>query len=185
MPDRFRGRLDVDAFATINRRAMLRALGSSALLYATGGLFSRAVWSQPVFSGYPFSLGIASGDPAPDGFVIWTKIAPMPLAPRGGLPNRPLEVEWAVAADPQMRKVVQSGKSVAHPEIGHSVHVEIEGLEPSRAKPRRPDEDAPACGGAARAAEVRRRGLPEVRGRTLHRVEAHRGRALRLRVPLR
>ena len=132
MPKRFSGRFDVDQFATINRRAVLRGLGASALLYATGGLFSRPVWSQPVFSGYPFSLGIASGDPAPDGFVIWTKIAPMPLAPRGGMPNRPLEVEWAVAADPQMSKVVRNGKTVAHPEIGHSVHVEIEGLEPSR-----------------------------------------------------
>src|SRR5690349_17230284 len=132
MPKRFSGRLDVDQFATFNRRAMLRGLGASALLYATGGLFSRPVWSQPVFSGYPFSLGVASGDPAPDGVVIWTKIAPMPLAPRGGMPNKPLEVEWAVASDSQMRKIVQNGKAVAHPEIGHSVHVEIDGLEPSR-----------------------------------------------------
>jgi alkaline phosphatase D len=132
MPHHFRGRLNVDDFATVNRRAVLRALGVSALLYATGGLFSRSVWSQPVFSGYPFSLGVASGDPSPDGFVIWTKIAPMPLAPRGGMPNRPLEVEWTVASDPQMRKVVQNGKTVAHPEIGHSVHVEVEGLDPSR-----------------------------------------------------
>jgi alkaline phosphatase D len=131
MPHRFLGRLNVDDFATVNRRTVLRALGASALLYAAGGLFSRAVWSQPVFSAYPFSLGVASGDPAPDGFVIWTKIAPKPLEPRGGMPNKPLEVEWAVAADPQMRKIALSGKTVAHPEIGHSVHVEVEGLDPS------------------------------------------------------
>jgi len=29
----------------------------------------------------PFSLGVASGDPAPDGFVLWTRPAPDPLAP--------------------------------------------------------------------------------------------------------
>jgi len=132
MPARFSGCLNVDDFATFNRRALLRGLGGSALLYAAGGLFSRSIWSQPVFSGYPFSLGVACGDPAPDGFVIWTKIAPKPLERGGGMPNKPLEVEWVVAADPQMRKVVQNGKTVAHPELGHAVHVEVEGLDPSR-----------------------------------------------------
>ena len=79
MPPRFPARFDVDAFTTINRRALLQTLGASALVTATGGLFARPVWGSPVFSAYPFSLGVASGDPAPDGFVIWTKIAPKPL----------------------------------------------------------------------------------------------------------
>ena len=34
--------------------------------------------------GYPFSLGVASGDPSPDGFVLWTKLAPKPLERGGG-----------------------------------------------------------------------------------------------------
>ncbi|HTO55264.1 MAG TPA: PhoD-like phosphatase N-terminal domain-containing protein, partial [Myxococcota bacterium] len=29
--------------------------------------------------GDPFSLGVASGEPAPDGFVLWTRLAPDPL----------------------------------------------------------------------------------------------------------
>jgi alkaline phosphatase D len=37
---------------------------------------------------YPFTLGVASGEPAPDGFVIWTRLAPDPLAD-GGMPNAP------------------------------------------------------------------------------------------------
>jgi alkaline phosphatase D len=28
---------------------------------------------------YPFTLGVASGDPSPDGFVLWTRLAPIPL----------------------------------------------------------------------------------------------------------
>ena len=35
--------------------------------------------AQTVFRRYPFSLGVAAGDPSPDGFVIWTRLAPEPL----------------------------------------------------------------------------------------------------------
>ncbi|HTE16387.1 MAG TPA: alkaline phosphatase D family protein [Burkholderiales bacterium] len=132
MLSRFRKRLNLDDFATINRRRVLRSLGASALLTATGGLFSRSVWSQPVFTSNPFTLGVASGDPAADGFVIWTKIAPKPLERGAGMPNKPVEVEWTVAGDEGMKQVVQKGKAIAHPELGHAVHVEVAGLAPVR-----------------------------------------------------
>jgi alkaline phosphatase D len=131
MSDRFRARLNVDEFSTLNRRAFLRTLGASALVTATGGFFSRSVWGSPVFSSYPFGLGVASGEPAPNGFVIWTKIAPKPLERGGGMPKKPVEVEWTVATDERMRQGVQKGVAIAHPEIGHSVHVEISGLLPA------------------------------------------------------
>jgi alkaline phosphatase D len=129
---RFPARLNVDEFSTINRRAFLRGLGASALVTATGGLFAPSVWASPVFSAYPFSLGVASGEPTPDGFVIWTRIAPKPLVPSGGMPRKLVEVEWSVATDERMREVVQKGTAMAHPELGHSVHVEVEGLQPGR-----------------------------------------------------
>src|SRR5262245_33075807 len=125
MSNRFSARLNVDDFATVNRRALLRGLGSAALVTTAGGWFTAPVWANPVFSTYPFSLGVASGDPAPDGFVIWTKIAPKPLERSGGMPNKPVEVQWTVANDEKMRKVVRRDKAIAHPELGHAVHVEI------------------------------------------------------------
>jgi alkaline phosphatase D len=81
---------------------------------------------------YPFALGVASGDPAPDGFVIWTKIAPKPLERGGGMPNRPVEVDWSVATSANMRQVVRKGTAIAHPELGHAVHVEIGDLDTAR-----------------------------------------------------
>ena len=125
-------RLNVDDFVTVNRRHVLRSLGASALLTAGGGLFTQRAWSQPALGVNPFTLGVASGDPAPDGFVIWTKLAPRPLERGAGMPQKPVEVEWAVAGDEGMQKIVQQGKSIAHPELGHAVHVELAGLEPSR-----------------------------------------------------
>lgn len=83
-------------------------------------------------SGDPFTLGVASGDPAPDGAVIWTRLAPRPLADdgRGGMPERVFEVEWEIADDAGFSKVVQRGVADARPESAHSVHVELTGLRP-------------------------------------------------------
>ncbi|WP_229402582.1 alkaline phosphatase D family protein [Micromonospora okii] len=82
----------------------------------------------------PFTLGVASGDPDHEGFVLWTRLAPQPLAEDGlgGAPSRPVEVAWEVAADERFRYVVRRGVSVARPESAHSVHVELSGLLPGR-----------------------------------------------------
>ncbi len=79
----------------------------------------------------PFTLGVASGEPSSDGFVLWTRLALDPLN-AGGMPNESIDVRWQVAGDDQMRKLVRTGIAVADPRLGHSVHVEVDGLEPDR-----------------------------------------------------
>src|SRR5882762_6803576 len=122
MSDRFSGclnsfaHLNVDEFSTVSRRALLRGLSTSALVTTTSSFFTRGLWAAPAFSANPFTLGVASGDPAPDGFVLWTKIAPKPLDRGGGMPMRPVEVDWAVAASDSMQRVVRKGTADAHPE---------------------------------------------------------------------
>ena len=91
--------------------------------------FLGAVEQKPHFSRNPFTLGVASGDPLPDGFVIWTRLAPEPLS-GGGAPPVNIEVEWEIAHDESMKQVVRRGTTVASPDLGHSVHVELAGLEP-------------------------------------------------------
>jgi alkaline phosphatase D len=78
----------------------------------------------------PFTLGVASGDPDHDGFVLWTRLATQPLAEdgMGGMPNRPVVVSWELATDPRFRRLVRRGSTPARPEWGHSVHVELSGL---------------------------------------------------------
>lgn len=106
---------------TLNRRDFLRA---SAL--ATSG----ALVSCAAFGGRGrelFTLGVASGDPSPDGVVLWTR-----LAPRDEMPHGPVPVEWTLADDERLTKNVRSGRVLALPELAHSVHVEAAGLEPGR-----------------------------------------------------
>ena len=89
------------------------------------------VIESPKLNDNPFSLGVASGDPEPDGVVLWTRLAPQPLQ-GGGMPKIPVAVRWEVAADEKFSRVVQSGKALAMPQLGHSVHVEVKGLKPHR-----------------------------------------------------
>ncbi|MBO0493497.1 alkaline phosphatase D family protein [Pseudomonas sp. Marseille-Q1929] len=82
---------------------------------------------------YPFTLGVASGDPLPDGFVIWTRLAPMfNAADGGGGLSRAVPVRWRVASDAAMTRIVRQGEVMASARFAHSVHVEVAGLEAGR-----------------------------------------------------
>ncbi|GAA2333837.1 alkaline phosphatase PhoD [Saccharopolyspora halophila] len=119
----------------VSRRSVL--LGGAAAAGALG-VAAPAAWSLPgagaARRGEVFGLGVASGDPAPDGFVLWTRLAADPLAEdgMGGMPNKALPVQWELATDERFRNVVRRGEEQAAPEMGHSVHVELSGLRPDR-----------------------------------------------------
>lgn len=113
---------------SLSRRQMMLSLGMGGV--ALSG--ARPAVADPVFIDYPFQLGIASGDPLPDGFVIWTRLAPRPLEIGHGMPSAPVPVKWEVATDSGFSSPVRSGEALARPELGHAVHVEVEGLQPGR-----------------------------------------------------
>ena len=115
------------------RREWLKAAAATSLLTMTGRLPAAVpLWRDPRFSSNPFTLGVAAGDPLPDGFVIWSKLAPKPLERGQGMPMRAVEVEWAVASDERMKDFVRRGTVIARPELGHALHVELAGLQPAR-----------------------------------------------------
>lgn len=113
----------------VDRRTFLRAGGAGGIVAAFG---SAPLLAAPRFLEYPFSMGVASGDPFPDGFVIWTRLAPRPLEPHGGMTPEAAAVGWEVAEDENFRRLVRSGQALARPELAHSVHVELVGLQSHR-----------------------------------------------------
>ncbi|MCB1103735.1 MAG: alkaline phosphatase D family protein [Cephaloticoccus sp.] len=115
----------------LSRRAFVTA-GVSAAAYAWLVGTGCAARTGLRFSAYPFSLGIASGDPAPDGFVLWTRLAPQPLEPGGGMDRESVPVHWMVAEDESFKRIVQQGTALAESAWAHSVHVEVAGLKPDR-----------------------------------------------------
>ncbi|MCF6387704.1 alkaline phosphatase D family protein [Mycobacterium sp. MBM] len=109
----------------LSRRALLGATLAVAAIPLLGS-------GRPL-AGDPFTLGVASGEPAPDGVVIWTRLAPVPLADDGlgGMPRRVVDVEWEVATDERFHRIEQRGMVSATPESAHTVHVELVGLAPA------------------------------------------------------
>jgi alkaline phosphatase D len=104
---------------------------SRRLFLVRAAALASTAYAAPAFKRYPFTLGVMSGDPTPDGFVLWTRLAPEPLQ-GGGMGRDAMEVEWTVAEDENMRRVVKRGKAIAAEPLAHSVHVEVTGLKAQR-----------------------------------------------------
>ena len=88
--------------------------------------------AKPIFTADPFTLGVASGYPTATSVVLWTRLAPSPREPGGGMPPEVYAVKWEVATDSAMKNVVRSGTAFASPEWAHSLHVEPQALESGR-----------------------------------------------------
>lgn len=116
----------------LSRRSFIAGTASFMAAAMVSTKVRGAVSGAVKFSAYPFSLGVASGDPAPDGVVLWTRLAPRPLEPGGGMTPEPVEVFWQIAEDEGMTRVVRAGTATANAAWGHSVHVEADGLRPNR-----------------------------------------------------
>jgi alkaline phosphatase D len=116
---------------TIDRRHFLADLARVAALSAVVPNAWR-VTARPRLADDPFQLGVASGDPTPSGGVLWTRLASRPLEPDGGMDGQRVVVTWEVADDERFGKVVQQGRATASPELGFSIHANVDGLLPDR-----------------------------------------------------
>ena len=115
----------------IQRRDFLKYVAAVSAIPTHSLRPTEAAVTNPRFADNPFQLGVASGDPEPDGVVLWTRLAPSPLT-GAGLPPRPVRVRWEVAAEESFSNVIRKGTALAVPQLGHSVHVEVDGLQPAR-----------------------------------------------------
>ena len=113
----------------VSRKDFVRmgGLGVAAVVLGLEASTERA-FAAPRFASNPFTLGVASGDPLPDGVVLWTRLLP----DEGELPNRAFRINWRVATDENMRTVVRKGEVGTGPERGFAVHVDVRGLKADR-----------------------------------------------------
>lgn len=109
------------------------ALGAASVVGSAASMAAVAPKAAGA-GGDPFALGVASGEPTSRSVVLWTRLATEPLAEdgKGGMPSRAIQVGWEIATEPRFRRVLRRGTTAAEPEWGHSVHLEIDGLEPAR-----------------------------------------------------
>ena len=98
----------------LNRRELIAALSALGIAPAA---FARD--DEPSFT---FAHGVASGDPQHDRVMLWTRVTPVD-------PTETLRVRWAVASDPGMKQVRQSGRFVTDRRRDFTVKVDAAGLK--------------------------------------------------------
>ncbi len=74
---------------------------------------------QPAFANDVFVHGVASGDPAADSVVLWTRVSGQ---------SGTVTVEWVVAADPELSDVIAQGRATTSSISDYTVKVVPEGL---------------------------------------------------------
>ncbi|WP_030464165.1 alkaline phosphatase [Kitasatospora sp. NRRL B-11411] len=81
---------------------------------------------------FPFTLGVASGEPDDSSVVLWTRLAPAPTNAdgQGGMPDADVAVDWQVSASEDFATPVASGTATARYAQAHAVHVLAGGLAP-------------------------------------------------------
>ncbi|WP_343450722.1 alkaline phosphatase D family protein [Micromonospora oryzae] len=115
---------------TIDRRTLLRLAGASAGTAVLAG--ATLTGAAPAgAAGGAFRHGVASGDPLPDGVLLWTRLTPTDEAQPGSGVGPEAEVTWQVAADPDFATVVAQGALTTGPARDHTVKVAVTGLAPA------------------------------------------------------
>jgi len=118
-----------------SRRRLVTGAGAGLAAIAAPGLI-RIAAAQSWRAGNPFSLGVASGSPRSDGFVLWTRLAPEALSSNpetpGGMSGADVTLRCEIATDPGMTKIVRRGAATAEAAFAYSVHLDIAGLQAGR-----------------------------------------------------
>ncbi|MGW2319363.1 alkaline phosphatase D family protein [Streptomyces sp. NPDC001680] len=110
------------------RRTVVKAAAATAVLAAplAATLPARAAGQAPAFL-----HGVASGDPLPDGILLWTRVTPAPEAVPGSGLGPDTEVSWVVAKDKAFTRIVAKGTVKATAAADHTVKADVRGLQPA------------------------------------------------------
>ncbi|GAA3892697.1 alkaline phosphatase D family protein [Streptomyces lacrimifluminis] len=110
------------------RRTVVKAAAATAVLAGplAAALPARAAAEVPAFL-----HGVASGDPLPDGVLLWTRVTPTAEAIPGSGLGPDTEVSWIVARDKAFTNVVSKGSTTATASSDHTVKADIRGLAPA------------------------------------------------------
>ncbi|MFE7550493.1 alkaline phosphatase D family protein [Streptomyces gardneri] len=111
---------------TVVKAAAVTAVAAPALLGAASPALAG--------SGAPaFLHGVASGDPLPDGVLLWTRVTPSAEAVPGSGLGPDVTVGWELAEDRGFSRTVASGSTTASASSDHTVKADVRGLRPATA----------------------------------------------------
>lgn len=106
-----------------DRRTLLRGAAAMAAMRFLSAGTTAQVNARPRLHSDPFALGVASGEPAGDGFVLWTRLVGLAEDTAPG---------FEIAEDEAFRRIVRAGKAFAPAARAGAAHLEVRGLRPGR-----------------------------------------------------
>lgn len=110
------------------RRTVVKAAAATAVL---AGPLAAALPARAADEAPAFLHGVASGDPLPDGILLWTRVTPTAAATPGSGIGPDVEVEWVIARDKALTTVVAKGSVTATAASDHTVKADVRGLQPA------------------------------------------------------
>jgi alkaline phosphatase D len=110
------------------RRTVVKAAAATAVL---AGPLAAALPARAAEDAPAFLHGVASGDPLPDGVLLWTRVTPTAEAIPGSGLGPDIEVEWVVAEDKALTAIMAKGSVTATAASDHTVKADVRGLEPA------------------------------------------------------
>ncbi|MFG2412523.1 alkaline phosphatase D family protein [Streptomyces goshikiensis] len=116
--------------AAPRRRTVVLAAAATAALAPLAGLGASAAHAAAAAPAPAFLHGVASGDPLPDGILLWTRVTPVPEAAPGSGLGPATEVAWEVSEDKAFSRVVARGSVTATAAADHTVKADVRGLRP-------------------------------------------------------
>ncbi|MER6527468.1 alkaline phosphatase D family protein [Streptomyces sp. NPDC001508] len=112
------------------RRTVVKAAAATAGAAITAAPLAAALPAWAAAQAPAFLHGVASGDPLPDGILLWTRVTPGDDAVPGSGIGPDTEVSWVVARDKALLDVVARGSTTATAAADHTVKADIRGLRP-------------------------------------------------------
>ena len=113
----------------MDRRHFLKlTIGASAGTVAGAQLVGAPFSSALGLGDGVFQYGVASGDPLPNGIVLWTRLTPTPDCTPGSGRGKPCIVRWVVAKDPNLEHVVRRGRVRTDAATDHVVKLDVRRL---------------------------------------------------------
>jgi alkaline phosphatase D len=110
------------------RRTVVKAAAATAVL---AGPLIAALPAGAATETPAFLHGVASGDPLPDGVLLWTRVTPTAEAVPGSGLGPDTEVSWTIATDRAFTNIVSKGSLTATATSDHTVKADIRGLAPA------------------------------------------------------
>ncbi len=116
--------------ATPSRRTVVKAAAATAVVAAPAIAVATSAAAATAAQAPAFLHGLASGDPLPDGVLLWTRVTPTPESLPGSGKGPDTPVSWEVAEDKDFGRVVARGATTARAGSDHTVKVDVRGLRP-------------------------------------------------------